>query len=181
MKKIGIGIIILILFNACIAEPNYSDVPSISFTGIQNVASITQQRADSVTISLSFQDGDGDLGLSSSDSLPPFSLFNTDGTENEFFFNYFVTFEKKINGNFEIVTFPNTNTPISLNGRFPPLNTLERQATLEGDLHYSFLVFYGGSFSPIQENDTLRFKIKIADKTLHLSNEIETREIIIAR
>lgn len=179
MKKILIGVIVSILFSACITEPDYSDVPAISFTGVQSSPSATQARADSLTISLGFQDGDGDLGLQSSDSLPPFSLFNGDGTENEFFFNYFVTFEKKNNGTFELVTLPDTDIPVSLNGRFPPLNTLGRKVTLEGDLHYSFLVFYGGNFSPIQANDTLRFKIKIADRTLNLSNEIETGEVVI--
>jgi hypothetical protein len=181
MKKILIGVIVSLFFGACITEPDYSDIPAITFTDVQNSPSESQIRADSLTISLGFQDGDGDLGLESTDSLPPFGLFNADGTENEFFFNYFVTFEKKNNGNFELVTFPNTDTPVSLNGRFPPLNTLGRKVTLEGDLHYSFLVFYGGSFSPIQAGDTLRFKIKIADRTLNLSNEIETAEVIIGK
>ncbi len=53
----------------CIKPPNYPDTPEISFTGLSK--SVMQQgrsEGDSVIISFSYTDGDGDLGYPKSDT-----------------------------------------------------------------------------------------------------------------
>ncbi|WP_375560055.1 hypothetical protein ACE193_20405 [Bernardetia sp. OM2101] len=162
----------LFFLTGCFAEPDYPNTPQIEFVSLQNLASKSRTNVDSVVITLFFQDGDGDLGLTSTDTLPPFSDRNSDGTVNRFRHNFFADVERlNEDGEFEPVTFASQN--FNLNSRFPVLNTLEKETALEGDLRYS-LTLFATSFSPVQNGDVLRYKISIADRNLNESNVIVT-------
>jgi hypothetical protein len=167
----------LFFLTSCFSEPNYPNTPQIEFVRLQNLQSKARANTDSVVITLFFKDGDGDLGLTSTDTLPPFSDRNTDGTVNLFRHNFFADVERlNAAGEFEPVTFASQN--FNLNSRFPVLNTLEKETALEGDLRYS-LTLFATSFSPIQKGDILRYKISIADRNLNVSNVIETTPMTI--
>jgi len=177
--KARFAVVLLAFFglNACIPEPEYSFTPAIDFKSIEQFqAEGFPGQADSLQITLFFTDGDGDLGLVTSDSTAPFNLRNEDGTLNPFYYNYFVEIEKQnaSTGNYEVLDL----NGLSLNGRFPRLNTLDRSTALEGDLRFSFLFFYGG-FSPVAAGDSVRFKVQIADRALNLSNEVYTDPVRI--
>ena len=132
---------------------------------------------DSVVITLFFRDGDGDLGLTSTDTMPPFSDRNDDGSINRFRNNFFAEVERlNENGEFEPVTFASQN--FNLNSRFPILNTLNKETALEGDLRYS-LILFATSFSPVQRGDVLRYRISIADRNLNVSNQIVTTPMTV--
>ncbi|PIY08015.1 MAG: hypothetical protein COZ18_14465 [Flexibacter sp. CG_4_10_14_3_um_filter_32_15] len=161
----------------CFAEPDYPNTPQISFVSLENLQSQARANTDSVIITLFFQDGDGDLGLTSSDTLPPFSDRNPDGTVNRFRHNFFADVERlNENGEFEPIIFASEN--FNLNSRFPVLNTLDKETALEGDLRYS-LTLFSTSFSPVQKGDILRYKISIADRNLNVSNVIETTPMTV--
>ncbi|WP_338766610.1 hypothetical protein WAF17_04155 [Bernardetia sp. ABR2-2B] len=167
----------LFFLTGCFAEPDYPVVPQITFVDIENLQSQARANTDSVIITLFFQDGDGDLGLSSSDTLPPFSDRNPDGTVNLFRHNFFADVERlNENGEFEPVTFASQN--FNLNSRFPVLNTLEKETALEGDLRYSIEVI-STSFSPVKKGDVLRYRISIADRNLNVSNVILTEPMTV--
>ncbi|WP_338791040.1 hypothetical protein V9L05_23140 (plasmid) [Bernardetia sp. Wsw4-3y2] len=162
----------LLCLTGCFAEPDYPNTPQITFVNLENLQSKARANTDSVIITLFFQDGDGDLGLSSSDTLPPFSERNPDGSVNLFRHNFFADVERlNENGEFEPVTFASQN--FNLNSRFPVLNTLDKETALEGDLRYSINVIYT-SFSPVEKGDVLRYRISIADRNLNVSNVIVT-------
>jgi hypothetical protein len=178
IKKTKFSISILFLFvgvfflTGCFSEPDYPSTPQIEFVRLQNLESKARANTDSVVITLFFRDGDGDLGLTSTDTLPPFSERNSDGTVNRFRNNFFADVERlNENGEFEPVTFASQN--FNLNSRFPILNTLDKETALEGDLRYS-LILFATSFSPVQQGDVLRYKISIADRKLNESNFIVT-------
>lgn len=65
MAKFSIYLFILFagLWSACIVAPKYSDIPEISFEGV-NKSIIDQGRVrdDSLYIKIKFTDGDGDIG-----------------------------------------------------------------------------------------------------------------------
>lgn len=69
----------LILFAAsavvtsCFDPPNYSYSPQIEFVGVCFQAGTTDSPADQLVITLSFRDGDGDLGLGSDEIEPPYN------------------------------------------------------------------------------------------------------------
>ncbi|WP_291725875.1 hypothetical protein [Bernardetia sp.] len=173
------SILFLTLFflTGCFAEPEYPDTPQIEFVSLQNLPSQARTNVDSVVITLFFQDGDGDLGLTSTDTLPPFSERNPDGTVNRFRNNFFAQVERlEEDGEFRPVTFASEN--FNLDSRFPVLNTLEKETALEGDLRYS-LTLFTTSFSPIQKDDVLRYKISIADRNLNVSNEVVTTPMTV--
>lgn len=162
----------LFFLTGCFSEPDYPTTPKIEFVRLQNLESKARANTDSVVVTLFFQDGDGDLGLTSTDTLPPFSERNSDGTVNRFRNNFFAEVERlNEDGEFEPVTFSSQN--FNLDSRFPILNTLDKETALEGNLRYS-LILFATSFSPVQRGDVLRYKISIADRKLHESNFIVT-------
>ena len=178
--KIMIFIVFLgLLVTACFRPPTYPDTPSIGFASIRNVP--ISNGNDSIYITITYQDGNGDIGLEQNENTPPYQVTNSDGSPNQFFYNYFINAYKKVNGRFVRVTF---NTPeFTLNSRIPPLNP-SRKSAIEGTLTYGlqFLYVFGEAYTPrISRNDTVRFDVQIADRALNKSNIIETQEIIVGR
>ena len=182
-----VKIIILIVFlglllTACFRPPNYPDTPAIGFESIRNVP--ISNGNDSVYITISYQDGNGDIGLdarAASDTMPPYQRSLANGQPNLFFNNYFLNLYKKVNGRFVKVTF--NAGEFSLNARIPPLNP-SRNSAIEGTLTYGLQFFYifAEAYTPrISRNDTVKFDVQIADRALNRSNIIETQEIIVGR
>ncbi|WP_026999038.1 hypothetical protein [Eisenibacter elegans] len=91
----------------CYLKPEFDTRPKIKFESIRSIQ-LTENglTRDSIIIAIEFQDGDGDLGLSATDTNPPFQELNADGTPNEFFFNYFVRMFRRQNGQYVEFIFP---------------------------------------------------------------------------
>jgi hypothetical protein len=71
----------------CIKPPDYPDTPGISFTGLsKNVMQQGRSEGDSVTISFSYTDGDGDLGYPKADTTT--SVFVKDNRDSFVKFRY---------------------------------------------------------------------------------------------
>lgn len=129
---------------------------------------------DSVRLTINFQDGDGDLGLSPlnpDDTLPPYQSLNPDGTLNKFRNNIFVQVQVLRGETFLPIELPDGQ---GFDGRFPLLNTLDRPTALEGEISYTIGVFYGIFGSPLNEGDQIRLEVQIADRALNESNIIQT-------
>ncbi|MBP9883743.1 MAG: hypothetical protein KBF32_10090 [Chitinophagales bacterium] len=62
--------VIISLFTACLNPPEYPEEPIILFDSISKTFVKGLPSSDSITFVISFTDGDGDLGASSSDTLP---------------------------------------------------------------------------------------------------------------
>lgn len=171
----------LATLTSCFREPDYSVVPEIGFKEI-SVHRARFPRTDSVAIIITYKDGDGDLGLGDQDINPPFAITNPDGTPNKFYYNYFINIFKKERGRFVPVVFADPS--VTLNARFPRLNNLNTRTAIEGTLRYGFNFFYAfaDAYQPrIGPGDTVRFEIQIADRQLHLSNIVQTDEIVIGQ
>lgn len=65
----------------CIGEPEFSDVPLVEFTGIAN--KVVGDEGDRITVSIGFQDGMGDLGLATEDTLQPYQKDSLDQVGNK--------------------------------------------------------------------------------------------------
>jgi|GEM_PF-1304851 len=74
----------VLVFNSCKKQPDFSNVPQISFETMKQYRTTGSNPEDSILITLSFQDGDGDLGLGQGDTLSPYNLYNitTDSAGN---------------------------------------------------------------------------------------------------
>ena len=165
----------------CTAKSSFSDIPEIAPVEVK-VYHITKPggraplQFDSVTVMISWIDGDGDLGL-----LP-----NTDVGE----MNYFLTLYKRKAGAFVAITPAN-----SFNGRFINLNPEGEESTkrfkIRGDLTYAvnsagFLMTppqVVGTINNVNEylraGDVIRFDVQIKDRAGHLSNVVSTEAVTL--
>lgn len=146
----------LCLFFACQRPPELPITPEIAYLKItkQIGYDILGEKIDSVIISISFKDGDGDLGS------------KVDTTQN-----YFCdVLQKDSLGFFKMG---------DKNGRFLPLNTDAQTGPLEGTLNYApeiLDILTGDTLDP-KAIYTLKFRIYIRDNSGHKSNTVETDTI----
>ena len=174
--------------SSCLREPEYSTTPAISFSRIDNIRIPAKQAGgqvlDSVRLTINYQDGDGDLGLTSDElKNPPYDFQN--GT-NRFNKNFFVEpyVKNTRTGKYEPLTSVGVPSPGvyaagQYNGTFPHLttDTDTKAAPIKGTITYAPIAFgLGDVFVPGQ---TVRFQISIADRALHVSNTITTDSIVI--
>jgi len=164
---------LLLLLASCLKEPDFSDVPSISFGGFDHRILTSPDRLgnrvprDSVVVLVDFRDGDGDLGITTEEfqgkGEPRLKGVN----------NYIVSVLRKTRTGF-VEVFPQ----VPFNSFYPPLKPDGRRGPIEGTLRFS-QIFFSDPTKPKQVRDTLRFKIKILDRALNQSNVIETDTIIV--
>jgi hypothetical protein len=140
--------------SSCLEPPDYPDTPTIGFQSITSKR-ITDNTGtyDQVTITVSFRDGNGDLGLTNEDKVPgsPWAERNPDGSFNPYYNNYYLT-------------------------PYPPLATDGREAPLRGDLSFSYNFYVG---SPFRSGQVVRFDVSILDRALNQSNTVTTDPITI--
>ena len=77
-----IYILIMLLFFSCKKDDTLSVVPTIEFKSIN--PSIAQEYIDDINITISYTDGDGDLGENNPDVYNLFVLDNRNGIEYKF-------------------------------------------------------------------------------------------------
>lgn len=115
-----------------------------------------------------FTDGDGDVGLGPGDTLSPFQpdpdAFGN--PTNRFYFNLWIDYFEKIDGEWVQVL---TASPIDF--RVPVLTPQGQNKQLRVKVTYDM-----GSFLPFitAQSDTIKLSVRIADRSLHLSNIAET-------
>lgn len=63
----------LLLIASCFDPPEYSVIPRIEFQSVRTVEVPGASTYDSLFVTISFRDGDGDLGRSGTDNAPPFN------------------------------------------------------------------------------------------------------------
>ena len=154
MKKIVCFSIILIVFLCACRKPEvYSDIPEIKLISFEK---LNQEEGRLIFY---FQDGDGDIGLDSWETDPPFD------------YNFFCDYYEKQNGIFVKIDSaeisPGKITPFNFNGRIPRLSTLPKES-INGEIYYKLSPSYYLPFSPY--NDTIQLKFYIVDRKLNKSN-----------
>jgi hypothetical protein len=164
--------LLLLTVVACIKEPDFSDVPSITALPFEHRILSSPDRLgnrvlrDSVVFQIGFQDGDGDLGITSDEYAgkgdPKLKGLN----------NYVVRVFRKVGSTYKEV-FPQ----VSYTSYFPPLKPDGKKGPIEGTLRFS-QTFYQDFTQPLRK-DTLKFQIKIIDRALHESNPVETDTIMV--
>ncbi|MEO1049418.1 MAG: hypothetical protein AAFX87_02270 [Bacteroidota bacterium] len=68
--------LISIILSSCFDAPNFPDEPQIEFSDVFLKERINTSTADSLVVVVTFEDGDGDLGLSNTEINPPYNEFN---------------------------------------------------------------------------------------------------------
>jgi hypothetical protein len=129
-------------FTGCLKKETYPETPEISLKSFE-----TSQ--DSAVITLSFTDGDGDIGYPKADT-----------SNRDFFIKYF----ERQNGKFveRILAIPFTY-------KIPELTKPSENKPLIGDITVFVTPYY---YDPFSDYDTIRYEIYIRDRAMHESNHV---------
>ncbi|MFZ4634369.1 MAG: hypothetical protein ACOYNO_09220 [Saprospiraceae bacterium] len=148
----------VLMWATCVKPPDYPKEPVIEFKSLsKNLLLQSSLGEDSVVISFTFTDGDGDLGFKDDSE----SIFIVDGRDNFMKPSYRIPYIEQqgagngISGEIFIVL---PSTCCIYNNGIPPCES--------------------GSIAP-QTFDTVFYKISIQDRAGHRSNEIQTAPITL--
>ena len=168
-----IGLLFLVLAMLSCQKPvDYPIEPHIKYEGFTYLMNADSTFSGEGVISFSYTDGDGDLGLNESDTLPPF------GFHDAHYYNMMIDYLKCVNGEFVKTPLLSWNVQtqsydtITFNARFKRLRDTEEPKAISGTMDYTLPVQ-----NPFSPNDTIKFEIHILDRALHESNVIQTDPI----
>lgn len=156
----------LSLLVSCEKPAKYPVKPEISFVRLSKIDNGTGID-DKATLVIHFQDGDGDIGLNVTDIHSPYD------TTSVYYYNFFIDYYKKINGEFQKIEFEG----VTFNQRIPRLSNSVPES-IEGEISIDLNI---NDYSPNSPSDTIMFKCHIVDRALHESNEIETTPLIVKK
>lgn len=180
-------LIIAVASSSCLKLKHYPETPIIEFKDLKTTRN-AQGLDVSANLTISFTDGDGDIGLRAGDTVAPYD------TCSIYQFNYFIKIFEKRNGVFKQFVFKKNFNPCILqdlykvcnpvfsevldstyNARLQDITPEGRNKSLDGDLNLEipFLI-------PCVTNDTVKFQVYIVDRALHFSNLVETPEYVIS-
>lgn len=149
---------------SCLKPETFPAEPAIEFKSFI----IT---GDSALLTISFTDGDGNIGLRDEDTTAPFDI------ASGFYNNLFTEYWEKDD---QLGWVQGTNSigdPIEVNFRIPYLTPEGQNKALKGDIQVTFEPDIG-FFNPFSsESDTIMYKIRLADRDLNVSNEVTSGEI----
>jgi hypothetical protein len=158
IRGFGLFAIILIGVTACFNPPEFPIEPQIEYESIQykEYGTGLDTEYDSLILTISFKDGDGDLGLDASEDQPPYN--------NKFFFvqpnGKYITYETKR-------TVPGYDT---LPAFVKPYNCINWEVYKEDNIVKDTLYF---QLNPDYNNITVEFLVKNSDGTF---TEFDWRE-----
>lgn len=164
-SKIGVifgAIASLILIQGCLKPEEYPVEPNIEFDQFVSFG-------DSGLVIFKFTDGDGDVGLGENEVSPPYD------TSSKFYYNVFISYYEKVNGQWQ-QGLTSGGDPVEFNYRTRLLTPEGKNKALKGSIQVYLLPIFYNPFSP--DSDTIRYKIQMCDRALHLSNEVFTNEIV---
>jgi hypothetical protein len=148
--------IVLFYSLACNKLEEYDDRPIIlesSYTLLQNA----QGKDTSLVLKFTFTDGDGNVGLSTSDTMPPYDT------------NVKIDYLEKIDGEFTKILIPGTTDTLNFNSRIKSFGSnTATKAEVEVKVNISVVLA-----------DTVKFDYYILDKSLNRSNKVSTGTIVL--
>ena len=148
---------------SCIKEEQYPIIPHIEFGGFATAKDITGK--DSLgAISISYTDGDGNIGLFAWDTVEPKK------------YNFYLKFMELVNN--ELVEVKPVDSSLTFNGRIPLLTPVGRNKNIKGDITMYLELYFARQ---ILKSDTIAFEIYIRDRDLNNSNVVETPLFLIQR
>lgn len=152
---------IAMALTGCLPDPSYPDEPEIRFVSIES------QSNGSRELVIQFSDGDGDLGLSQADTMPPFC------SSCAYHQNLHCDYQEWRDGDwFEITLDPNAGQ-IPFYYRVPVAEPSGQNPALNGTIAVTMSTWYLNS-----PYDSVRFRITLFDRSLNASNETFTPALL---
>jgi len=177
--------ILFTLFGCQKISDTYSTTPAITFKSYSLTSTLdsTGQIDYKIKLTISFTDGDGDIGLDSGQNTGVF------GPSSPYFNNLWVGYYEDYHGQFVHVwpTFPsipigsNPLDTLNYNGRIPNVTPVGKNKAITGDINYN-LDLGPGTISARNAGltgGTIKFNFILYDRALHRSNLVESPEIAL--
>jgi len=163
--KIALFSVLLILLGltACIKEQQYPLEPVIAFRQYGVVRDVSNYDSLGV-LTISYTDGDGDIGLYDSDTVEPYK------------YNFYLTFLQMKNG--QLTPLIPADSSLGFNARIPILMPTGRNKNIKGDISIDIQLTYARF---LLQSDTIAFDVYIKDRALHQSNVVRTPLFLIAK
>lgn len=147
-------LIITGIFISCQKEETYPIIPEIEYDGFVKLWNPQTMVFERGVFAISFKDGDGDIGLSDSDTAAPFD------------YNLFINYYEIQNGDSVRVIISDSN---EFNARIPVLTPQGINKSISGIIEDTLFIYnYQSTF------DTIMFDAYIVDRALHESNVVST-------
>lgn len=175
--KVSLFIILAAAAFSCVDIPDFDDTPKIYYNGIDqttvtDTVSGKEQKTELVTLTINFEDGDGDLGASADDIQ-----------DSVFTGRYQDVPGWNLEANYELITMiknkDSTWTEAILPGDsfkfFPLLKVDGKSGPIKGKLDLNARFSYLNSAVPTK----VKFKVRIIDRAFRISNQIETDEVTV--
>jgi hypothetical protein len=165
IKLLLIIVIVLAVTTACFKVEQLPARPSIEFTSFQvfDTLDILENISKGGRLLFKFEDGDGDLGLTSPTG------------KQEDTTNLHLTLFRKINGSMVKVTDKNDPLLPYASYRIPYMERLGQNQILKGTISVTFI------YQSYTSGDTIKYEFYIKDRADNISNTAETVEIIISK
>lgn len=148
-------------FYGCVKPQEFPVEPEITFRDLVAIG-------DSARVRFYFTDGDGDIGLNEDETSPPYD------TGSKFYNNVFLRYYEKVNGAWVQGT-TTSGKPIEFTYRTRKIEPPGKNKALKGEIIIYIVPSYYNPFST--NSDSVKFDIQLADRSLHLSNVVETTEL----
>ncbi len=156
-------VLLLLATTSCMKKEEFSDVPQIAFENFA-LEFDSAQYARRGYLTISFKDGDGDIGLRPEQNEPPFDSLS------KYYYNYIIDYYEKQNGK-----YVKLNLVPTLYARIPYLTPNDPSKAIKG------IIIDTLPLNPVPVFDTIKLKFYIYDRALHMSNIDSTPPIILRR
>lgn len=151
----GLLLVMVIAVESCQKFEEFPPTPEIAFNDFTLLVD-TAGVARKALLSISYRDGDGDIGLEQGDTLEPYQI------GGDFYYNYIITMHELQNGVF-------VTMPFNFNVRIKPLLPKDQKKSIKGIIEDKIDIY-----DPTSTFDTIRFSVKLIDRALNVSNEVIT-------
>ena len=169
LSKILLIVTLFVIIFSCKKKEEFPDVPKIEFLNFEKVYNPFLDIYDRGIITISYKDGNGDIGLAASDTFPPFNL------GSKYYYNFIITYYELQNGKLvevPIIVYNNQTQKfdtLSLSARVPILTPLGKIKAIEGIIRDTIFIYnFNSTF------DTIKFDISLVDRALNESNTVST-------
>lgn len=151
--------------SGCVKYDEYPIIPHIDYAGFATLRDITGKDSIGV-ITISYTDGDGNIGIFPWDTLPPLK------------YNYFLKFYQYIDGLPVEVLPVQDSSGVTFNARIPNLTPKGKNKNIKGDIANTLELYFARQ---ILKSDIISFEIYIEDRDFNKSNVVTTPQFVIKK
>jgi len=157
-------IVVGLLFSSCTKPEIYPNTPVIKYKSFEKIPTTTGIDNKGY-LTISFTDGDGDVGLKPEDTLPPYNL------GSKYYYNFFIDYYEQQGD-----TFVKIDLPITNNSRIPYIEPNLAEFGIKGEIEIEIY------FNNIMSNsDSIKYEMYIVDRALNKSNVVMTPAIYVKK